>query len=102
MKQKRFKPAVRKPEILAAALELAAVKGYMFVTRNEIAEVVGVAGSTVQYHFGKMSTLRNELMIYAVKQRHARVVLQGLALYDKHALEADQELKDLAWESTGP
>lgn len=96
MKQKRQKPAVRKAEMLRVALELANDRGYTQVTRNEIAAGLGVCGSTVQYHFGTMAQLRVELMMYAVKHRHARVVAQGLAVYDCHAMEADEALQAAA------
>lgn len=87
-----------RPEILAAALVLAEKHNYIQVTRNEIADAVGVSGSTVQYHFGTVTQLRSDLMRYAVKQRNARVVAQGLANGDKHALRADDRLKQSARE----
>ena len=99
MTKKRLKPTIRKAEILAAALFLARQQGYTNVTRDEIAERVGVSGSTVQYHFGTMTQLRTELMRYAVKLRHPRVVAQGLAVRDRQALKADDELKQLAKEA---
>lgn len=99
MKQKRLKPDIRKEEILVAALKLAASSGYTNITRNEIAEKAGISGSAVQYHFGTMTQLRTELMRYAVKRRHPRVVAQGLATRNRHALKADDELKQLAKET---
>ena len=101
MSTKRLKPEVRKPEILAVALTLASDRGYTQITRNEIAYHVGVSGSAVQYHFGTMAKLRVELMRYAVKQRHPRVVAQGLAVRDRQALKADADLKSLAAASMG-
>lgn len=95
-KEKRFKPEVRKPEILAAALSLAHAKGYQNVTRKEIAEAVGISGPSVQYHFGTMQQLRGDLMRYAVKQRDAVVVAQGLTNKDARALSADSDLKNAA------
>lgn len=96
MKQKRFKPEVRKEKILAAALKLAAIKGYDHVTRDEIAVKAGVTGSAVHYHFGGIKLLRTAVMRYAIKQRHPRVVAQGLAARDRHAVKADSKLKQLA------
>ncbi len=96
MSTKRLKPAIRKEEILAAALVLAAAHGYTNVTRAEIAYQIGVSGPAIQYHFGTMGKLRVELMRYAVKQRHPQVVAQGLVARDRHAVKADDELKRLA------
>lgn len=96
MKRKRLKPDIRKENILKAALKLAAVGNYLVVTRDEIAKAVGVTGPALQYHFGTMARLRNELMRYAVRHRHPRVVAQGLATRNPQALKADDELKQLA------
>lgn len=99
MKQKRLKPAIRKEEVLAAALVLAAEHGYTAISRNAIAEQTGIGGSAIQYHFKTMAQLRTELMRYAVKHRHPRVVAQGLAVRDRHALKADDDLKRQAMAS---
>ena len=99
MTQKRLSPAVRKREILAAALELADLQGYTNVTRDAIAAKAGVSGPAVQYHFGTMTQLLTALMRHAVKARHPRVVAQGLTARNPHALKADDELKRLARES---
>ena len=99
MKQNRKKPEVRKAEALKIALQLAADRGYANITRDEVAAEMGVCGSSVQYYFGTMSQFRVELMRYAVKQRNARVVAQGLAVYDRHALKADEALRRAAVES---
>lgn len=96
MKKKRLKNEVRKADALAAALKLAEQTSYLQVTRNEIAEAIGVAGSTVQYHFGTVGQLRKELMRHAVKEGNAVVVAQGLAVKDAQALKADDELVALA------
>lgn len=98
MKQRK-KPAVRKAEALKIALVLAADRGYMNVTRDEVAAEMGVCSSSVQYYFGTMPQFRVELMRYAVKQRNARVVAQGLAVYDRHAMKADEALRRAAVES---
>lgn len=99
LKKKRFKTDVRKDEILRAALTLAVRDGYKNVTRVTIAEFIGVAETTVQYHFGTMARLRSELMRYAVKQGNVRVVAQGLADRHPQALKACEGLRRLAVEA---
>ena len=96
MTKKRLPTELRKENILAVALPLAAKRGYTNITRDEIAAAVGVTGSAIQYHFGTVGKLRTEIMRYAVKQRHARVVAQGLAVRDPRAMKADKGLKQLA------
>lgn len=93
MANRRLKPAVRKAEILTAALPLASARGYANVTRNDIAAAAGISGPAVQYHFGTMTQLRTDLMRHAVKQECLRVIAQGLAAQDRHAERADAELK---------
>ena len=96
MKTKRLKPQIRKDEILAAALVLAASTHYTRVTREAIAGAVTIKGPAIQYHFGTMSQLRRELMRAAVKQRVLSVVAQGLLARDEHAERADTALREEA------
>ena len=96
MSSKRFKPAVRKEEIIQAAVALSITNGYMNVTRDDIAEFIGVVGGTIQYHFGTMGKLRSEIMRHAVKTKNATLVAQGLANKSPYALRASDELKALA------
>ncbi len=93
MTKQRLKPIARKVEILDAALDLSAKRGYLHVTRDEIAEAVGVTGPAVQYHFNTMDNLRRALMEHAVTKRCAPVVAQGLAVFDPAAADADADLR---------
>lgn len=99
MTNKRFKPEIRKEEILKAALVLANDRGYANVTRDEIADMVGISGPAVQYHFSTMKQLRRELMRYAVKVEHLHVVAQGVSARDAQALKAPEELRCRALQS---
>jgi AcrR family transcriptional regulator len=93
MKQKRMEPEARKDEILDAALAMAAECGYTNLTRDAVALRVGVASTTVQYHFQTMGQFRVEVMRAAVKQRCLVVVAQGMAARDPQALKADEDLR---------
>lgn len=95
-KQTRMKPAARKEDILKAALSLAEGYGYTQLTRKQVGAAAGVSGTAVQYHFSTMPKFRRELMRYAVKQRNAVVVAQGLAVRDPQALKADEDLRHAA------
>lgn len=96
MAHKRFKPDVRKEQILDTALILAAAGNYVKVTRDAIAKELGVSSTTIQYHFGTMDKLRRAIMRRAIKNSNAHVVLQGLASNDPVALKASPELKEKA------
>lgn len=85
MKQTRLKPDDRRELIVITALALAQGKNYMKVTRDEIAEQLGITGPAIQHHFGTMKQLQRSVM-RAACQRAAvgdeyalRVVAQGLA-----------------------
>jgi AcrR family transcriptional regulator len=110
MTLKRKAPAVRKDEILAAAISLAAASSYTRVTRDQIAKGIGVTGTAVQYHFGTMGQLRTAIMRSAVKRavsgqsgatdmtshdrgEFLRVVAQGLLDKEPHAMRAPDWLK---------
>lgn len=96
MTLKRKAPEVRKDEILAAAIALAACAHYAQVTRDQIGARIGVTGTAVQYHFGTMRQLRTAIMRSAVKRAGVdsddttalRVVAQGLLAKEPHAMRA--------------
>jgi DNA-binding transcriptional regulator YbjK len=89
----RANPALRKDNILDAAVRLARVTGYNKITRDKIAESAGVSTGLVTRYFGTMSQLKTAIMRRAVKQRIAQIVAQGLANGDEHAKRAPAELK---------
>lgn len=93
---KRLTPKDRKRELLQHALELAAELGYMNVTRLAVATRAGVTPGLVSIRFGSMPAFRRDLMRYAVREQHAAVVGQGLALRDAFAARAPDELKQQA------
>lgn len=96
MTRQRLKAPVRIQQCIDAALELARDKPYHEVTRNEIAEAVGVAGSVVQWHFGTVKQLRRQIMRAAIRAERLDIILQGIAVQDPHALRAPEELRNRA------
>jgi AcrR family transcriptional regulator len=86
----------RRELILEAAMRVAEKVGYNRVTREQIALAAGVAKATVSLRLGTMEKTRQTLMKRAVAVGHAAVVAQGLALRDKYALKASEELKKRA------
>jgi AcrR family transcriptional regulator len=71
-------------KVLDAAIAQAKVTGYRHMTRNEIAQRAGVADGSVNFAFGTMDMLRDEVMRYAVAHGVEEIVAQGLA--DGHGL----------------
>ena len=93
---KRAKPEIRKDEILTAAIPLAEEHGFANVTRNMIADSLGVAPTTVQYHFGTMTTLRKEIVRRAVKSGNLSVIAQAVAAKHTAVQKIEPELKQAA------
>lgn len=106
--------AVRREQILNAALTLSATKGYPNITRDAVAVAAGLSAGTVNKYFSTMPQVKHAVMRYAVnlasrpksltvgvvdnRQRELalQVVAQGLALNDKQALKAGDEVKKAA------
>jgi AcrR family transcriptional regulator len=88
----------RREQCIEAALVLAKDKPYYRVTRNEIADAVGVAGSVVQWHFGTVKKMRRQIMRAAIVAERLDIIGQGIANQDPHALKAPAELRARALE----
>lgn len=100
--QLKMQARERKAQILKAALTLCSVKTSVpRVTREEIAEVVGIPPTLITYHFGTMPALRRDIMREAVRTECLPVVAQGIALRDPHALKAPEKLRQRALQSLG-
>ena len=89
----------RREQCIEAALELARHKPYYRVTRNEIADAVGVAGSVVQWHFGTVKKMRRQIMRAAIAVERLDIIGQGIANQDPHALKAPADLRTRALEA---
>lgn len=82
-----------KDKILATAMQLANLKGYKRVTRNDIADRAEVATGSVSYHFKSMKKLQNAMVERAIETENLKVL--GQALADRHplALKAPEALR---------
>lgn len=92
----RVSPALRKDQILAAAVALARTDHYAALTRLKIAEKAGVSMGLVTNYFGTMQKLRRSVMRAAIAQEIPEIVAQGLANGDPHAKKAPPELRTRA------
>lgn len=98
-KVQRLDPRVRKEQVIAAALRVAAKHGYLQMQRDDIADEAGVSGVRVSQLFGTMTKLRRVVMRHAVKNENHEVIAQGLVARDRHAMNASEEVKKAALDS---
>lgn len=82
--------------LLDAAMADAREHGYTNMNRERIARRAGCATGLVTTRLGTMAKLQREVMRAAVTRGDARIVLQGLAVRDRHALKAPPELQAAA------
>ena len=93
MTRRRLKADDRRTEIMNAALMLAELNGYYNVTRAAVASVAHCDEGLVSHYFGTMKCFKRAIMRTAIKQRRAKIVAQGMAAGDPHALRAPEDLK---------
>jgi len=91
--KKRLEPKERKAQILAAAVTLAKRDGYKCVTRDAVADHVGISMGLVSRYFGTMPQLRRDIMRFAVREEIPEIVAQGLVARDPHAQKAPDDLR---------
>lgn len=85
-----------KDKILDAAMKIATRIGYKNVTRDGLAEHMGVASGTITFHIGNMRKLRREMIEKSIQDENVKIFTE--ALVDAHplALAAPQHLKNRA------
>lgn len=87
-------------QILKAALDVCSKStSYARVTREQIANRAGIPPTLITYHMGTMESLRRDIMREAVRVECLPVIAQGLAMRDRRALNAPDELKQRALRS---
>lgn len=85
-----------KEHILEVAYTMAQRDGFGTLTRDGVAAEAGVAMGSVNYHWGKMSALREAVMQRAVEEENLELIGQGMALGDSIAKSAPLELRTRA------
>lgn len=94
----RTDPNVRTAELLDVALRQAAATGWKTLTHDAVATAAGVSRALVVLRLGTKDQMLRSVMRAAVRERSVRVVAEGLAARDRHAMRADQGLRELAAE----
>lgn len=89
----------RRSAIIAAALRLAADKGYQTLTRDDVAAEAGVAAGSVNHEFGTVDNMRDAVIDAAVEERNLVVVAQAIVAGHPAARDAPADLKKEAIET---
>lgn len=95
-KQIHLEKRERIAQILRAALKLAPRVGYNRLTREQIATEANVAPTLITHYFGTMVGLRRDIMREAVRVECLPVIAQGIALRDRHAQKAPDDVRQRA------
>lgn len=77
-------------------MQAAEQHGFNRVSLQQIADAAGVSKQLPITYFGTMQAIRRKIMREAVRRGHLRLIAQGLALGDPHAMRAPPELRQLA------
>lgn len=93
---KRKDSKTRKAEMISAALLEAEENGFTNLTRRSIANRCGVAEPLVNHYLGTLPQLKRTIMRAAVSKSVLKIIAEGLAIRDPHALKASDELKQQA------
>jgi len=91
--KRRTSAAIRTDHILSVAMDVAERDGFAKLPRNTVAEECGISDSLIAYHFGTMPDFKRTVMRHAIKHERLRIIAEGLATRDIHAVKAPEELK---------
>lgn len=90
---KQLQPKERKAQILAKAVELARRIGYQNVTRQGIADALGVSPPLVNRYFDTMVKLKRAILGEAIRTSDLGIIAQGIAAKEKRMLNLPEELQ---------
>ena len=85
--------AVRREELLDAAIPLAERYGYESVSRAMVGEECGVSETLVSYYWRPVAAWHDAIMARAIETGNLTVVGQGLAARHPLALDAPEPLR---------
>ncbi len=99
--KKRVQKDIRKDHILRVATKLAETRGYIWITRDELAKAAEVSPSLITFHFHSIKLLHYELMTKAIDEENLKIIWQGLANSNVLALRAPLKIKKAALRYAG-
>ena len=68
----------KKQIILDTALKIASEKGYASITRDGLAEIIGVSQGIITYYFNPFTKLKYELLKLAVERNELPILMQAI------------------------
>lgn len=83
----------RDGRILEAAIRLAEVDSFQWLTRDDVADKAGVSPGTVSNAYGTMRALKRAVLEEAVKRRILPIIAEGLGARHPIALAAPEDLR---------
>jgi len=90
---KRFKPEVRKEQIIDAAIGIVEGGGFSSLDRQTVARVVGVSGQTINHYFGTLKQLERAVKRAAIAKPSYSVIAQLIVMKDATVENLDAETK---------
>lgn len=74
-------------------MQLANLKGFKRVTRNDIADRAEIATGSVSYHYGDMKKLQAAMVARAIETENLKILAQALAERHPLAMKAPEALR---------
>lgn len=93
---RRTSAALRTEYLLSLSMDVAEREGFNKLSRTLVAEECGVSESLLAYYFGTVPNFKRTVMRHAIQHERLRIIAEGLAIRDVHALKAPEELKTRA------
>lgn len=88
MRNRRYKPAIRRELILSAAVDVASTPGgWSLLTRQVIANAAGCSEGLVSRYLGDMQEARKAIMKAAIKDEIVEIIVQSIAAHDGFAVK---------------
>lgn len=72
--KKRLQPEARRAQILAAAVTIAADKGFDAIKRDRVGRAAGVNGASLYHYFSSIDALRREVVRVAIESENLKAI----------------------------
>lgn len=82
MTRRRADPAIRRQEILDAAIKIAKVYGYLYMRRNDVAEEARASTGLISHYFVSMDGLKTAVLEAALEKEIVPILAQALSMGD--------------------
>ena len=90
----RMKPAIRKQQILDAAIELAVEKGYRNITRKDVAIASKSASGLIGRYFKTVAGLKRSIVEASIEREIMPILAENLSIKGEETKLISAELKE--------